>query len=576
MSKTFSIDFKLPESANDLAPYIGIGAELFDKVVSATDRTQFYAHERIPKRGQHNVGKFRDVWQVADQRLTRAHKAIARRFGLFAHKEDPRFPHAAAYGYVRNRGTRDNAGVHCGAPLLLRADIRNFFPSISINRLKKRFLELRMHPAAADALAKFVTIDGHLPLGLNASPMLANLVCVDLDIKFEKLAQAYGCKYTRYADDIAISGKRKLPSKAELEKILNQEGFQLNSQKFRQTKLGQAHYVTGLSVSDVNGPHIPRQMKRRLRQELHYIKKFGMDGHLSRIGEATFQSGINRLDGTINYMRHIETRISQRLKSQWEELLEKNEAVASYYPLVSRSSPSVFCFVDETEIAFGNRKFLALGLAFTEDLDELSASTIATLRDHQVADPFYAGDKTALAKRGLHFTDSHPDLRTAYIKVLSVLPYRVFVIFAELISDDKYQDIYVSLLNKVLPRRLMHYDRAAVRFIFEENSKIKMPVLEQAVSDAYLALEKANNRRPVEKSKVIVGKKLDQPCFAVPDYLLAVFARFAQTNEKPAEKNIRTLQFERLRDMYRLIIDADTGVEYSRRRPFQPWAVADK
>jgi hypothetical protein len=85
-----------------------------------------------------------------------------------------------------------------------------------------------------------------------------------------------------------------------------------------------------------------------------------------------------------------------------------------------------------------------------------------------------------------------------------------------------------------------------------------------------------NVQRPVKKPETGVGKKLDQPCFAVPDYLLAVFARFAQTNEKPAEKNIRTLQFERLRDKYRLIIDADTGVEYSRRHPFQPWAVADK
>lgn len=576
MSKTFSIDFKLPESASDLAPYIGIGAGLFEKVVSVPDRKQFYAHQRIPKRGRHNAGKFRDVWQVADQRLIEGHKAVARRFGEFARKEDPRFPHNAAYGYVRHRGTRDNAEVHCGAPLLLRADIRNFFPSISMDRLKKRFLELKMKPAAADALAKFVTVDDHLPLGLNASPMLANLVCVNLDIKIEKLALAYGCRYTRYADDIAISGKRKLPSRTELEKILKEEGFQLNGKKFRQTKIGQTHYVTGLSVSDANSPHVPRRMKQRLRQELYYSKKFGTKDHLYRTGDATLQSGINRLDGTVNYVSHIETRISQRLKSQWEELKERDEVGVSYDPLSYRLPRSVFCFEDETEISFENRKFLALGMAFTEDTSALSISTIATLRDHQVADPFYAGDKTALAKRGLHFTDSHPDLRTAYIKVLSGLPYRAFVIFGELESDNKYQETYVSLLAKILPKRLMLYDRAFVHFIFEENSKVKIPALEQSVGDAYQLLEKANNRRPVKKPEVIVGKKLEQPCFAVPDYLLAVFSRFAQANANPKEKNMRMSQFERLRDKYRLIIDADTGVEYSRRRPFQPWVLADK
>lgn len=455
MSKPFSIDFNLPESASDLALYIGINATLFESVISSDDRRKFYAHHKIPKRSRHRTGQFREVWENAIPWLAEAHKSVARRFELFARVFDSRFPHEAAYGYVRHRGTLDNAKAHCGAPLLLRADIRNFFPSISIGRLKKRFLELKMHPAAADALARFVTIDDRLPLGLNASPMLANLVCVDLDIKIQKLAQAYGCRYTRYADDLAISGKRTLPSRAELEKIIEEEGFQLSSEKFRQTKIGQAHYVTGLSISDVNNPHVPRQMKRRLRQELYYSRKFGTKDHLYRTGDATLQSGINRLDGTVNYVNHIETRISQRLKCQWEELKERDEVGVSYEPLSYRHPRSAFCFVDETEIVFGSRKFLAIGLAFTEDASALWTSTIATLREHQIEDAFYAGDKAALAKRGLHFTDSHPDLRTAYIKVLSGLPYRAFIIFGELANDEKYEGTYLSLLAKILPKRLM-------------------------------------------------------------------------------------------------------------------------
>jgi len=575
MSKPFSIDFRIPETAQDLAAHIGIDVKLFEDIISAEDRGSFYLSYAIPKRSKHRADKFRNVWHAASPRLSEAHKAIARRFELFARVSDSRFPHEAAYGYVRGRGTRDNAEVHCGAQLLLRADIRNFFPSISINRLKKRFIELKMHPVAADALAKFVTIDDHLALGLNASPMLANLVCVDLDNKIQKLAEASGCKYTRYADDISISGKRKLPSKTELEKILQGEDFKLNEKKFRITKKGQAHYVTGLSITDANGPHVPRRMKRRLRQELYYSEKFGIEEHLTRIDEES-QSGFNRLDGTVHYVSNIESRVSNLLISRWKDLLKREGVGVSYGSLSHRHYRHVSCFVDETEIVFGNRKFLALGLAFTEDPDALLTSTVATLRDHQVADPFYAGDKAALAKKGLHFTDSHPDLRTAYIKALSGLPYRTFVIFGELQSDAAYQDTYVSLLGKILPQRLMWYDRASIRFIFEENSKIKMSALAQAVDGVYQSLKDANNRRPIQNPEVVVGKKLEQPCFAVPDYLLAVFARFAQTNEKLAEKNIRTLQFERLRDKYRLIIDADTGVEYSRRRSFQPWAVAGK
>jgi RNA-directed DNA polymerase len=576
MSKTFSIAFNLAESPSDLVSYIGIAPELFDKVISSEDRGPFYLHHQIPKRGRHRLGKVRDVWEVVDWRLAAAHKAVARRFERFARAFDSRFPHEAAYGYVRHRGTRDNAAVHCGAPLLLRADIRNFFPSISIHRLKERFIELGMHVAAAEALGKFVTSDGRLALGLNASPMLANLVCIDLDIKIQNLAKAYGCKYTRYADDIAISGKGMLPSRTELERIIESEGFQLNGEKFRQTKNGQAHYVTGLSISDAKGPHAPRRMKRRLRQELYYCKKFGTKDHLDRTNDTSLQAGVNRLNGMVHYVSHIETRIFHQLKGEWKKLQERDDVGASYEPLPFQQSDGVFCYVDETEITFGNKKFLALGLAFTDNANALIASTLATLREHQIEDPFYAGDKGALAKKGLHFVDSHPDLRTAYIRMLANLSFRAFVIYGELESHDKYQETYVSLLTKSLPKRLMWYDGAFVRFIFEENSKIKLSSLELAIGSIYQTLETASNRRPIEMPKVVTGKKLEHHAFAVPDYLLAVFARYAQANEKLAENNIRTLQFERLRDKYRLIVNADTGVEYSRRHPFLPWETVEK
>lgn len=571
MNKPYSIDFRAPETASELSSYIGLDAKLFKKVISSATRREFYQAERIVKRSPHRENKFRDIWNVKYSILAEAHKTITRRFELFARLADPRFPHESAYGYIRNRGTRENAKVHCGAPLLLRADLRNFFPSISIDRLRKRFLELGMQSEAAFALAKFVTVDDVLPLGLNASPMLANLVCVDLDIKLQKLAQAYGCKATRYADDISISGKRSLPSRAELEKIIESEGFQLSNEKFRVTKLGQAHYVTGLSISDENIPHAPRNMKRRLRQELYYCKKYGIPNHLGRLGYDYIQGGINRIDGTVHYVSHIETENSEKIKSLWNALLEKDHVEASYDTLISRSVRSVSCFVDETEIVFKKKKYLALGLVFSEDPAALLTSTVSILREHEVGDAFYAGDKDALKKKGLHFVDSHPDLRTAYIKALAGLPYRTFIVFGELKGDEEYKKTYLSLLEKILPKRLMWYDGADISFLFEENSKIKISSLKKVVGDVYGELEKSKNRRPIKAPDVKFGKKLEVQCFAVPDYLLAVFSRFAQFNEKPEE--MRRHQFERLRDKYRLIVDADTGMEYSRRRPFHPWVV---
>ena len=572
MGKAYHIEFNRPETTSDLASYIGIDAGLFDEVVSSNNRTQFYFRHEIPKRNRNRTNKFRTVWQAIGP-LATAHKRIARRFELFAHSADKNFPHKAAHGYVRQRGTVDNAKVHCGAPLLLRADLRDFFPSISTDRLFARFCELSMKPSAAMALAKFVTIDDRLPLGLNASPMLANLVCVSLDIKIQELAKTYDCKYTRYADDIAISGKENLPSKNELEKIVLEEGFQLSAEKFRITKLGQAHFVTGLSISDPSGPHVPRRMKKRLRQELYYCKKFGIGNHLSRVdADTSLQSGVNRLDGTVRYVSHVKSNISHQLKSQWNKLLKRDDVEASYKP-VAYLTHYISAYIDETEISFCGKDYLALGLVFTEDPVQLELSTLATLREHKVSDPFYAGDKSALEKNGLHFVDSHFDLRAAYVKKLAILPYRAFVIFGELDNSDDYEKVYIFLLKKLLPKRLMWYDRAGVLMIFEENSKIKLSSLKQAVSEAYRSLDKGNNRRPAQSPIVMTGKKLEHHCFSIPDYLLVIFSRYARNNVKPDE--LSKHQFERLRDMYRLIIDADSGIEYSRRRPFSPWIATD-
>jgi hypothetical protein len=569
------IDFTRAEKASDLPPYIGIDPDLFERIISSQSRNEFYFKHEIPKRGRKRWGQVRVVWEVNPSigwLLAEPHKTFARRFDLFARIADSQFPHNAAYGYVRDRGTKDNARVHCGARWLLRADIKDFFDSISAKRLEIRFVELGLKRLTAIALAKFTTIDDRLALGLNGSPMLANLVSVRLDQKIEALALRSNCTYTRYADDISISGADCLPDRADLERILIDENFQLNGEKFRITKNGQAHYVTGLSISDTNQPHAPRHMKRLLRQELYYCQKYGLEEHLSRVQseENSIQAGVNRIDGRVQYVCYHEPYFRRPLKKQWNKILERDGWEPNFKTHATRIGQIIRCYVDESEIPFGNKKYLALALVFTEDSDKIIAPTLSTLRAHQIEDPFYAGDAGPLADKGLHFADSHFDLRTAYLKVLSTLSYRAFVIYGELKSDSEYAAKYISLLKTILRDRLIWYDGARVDFEIEENSKLKLNAVRAAIEDLYKILEKSNSRRPVDIPKVTFNSKKSQPCFSVPDFMLGVFARYAKLDEAPNEES-RKHQFERLRDKYRLIVDIDNNREYSRRRPFEPW-----
>lgn len=565
----FFIDFRRITKPEELAKCLGISPEIFEVATAAKKSSAFYLRHKLVKRSHHRFLECREVWEVFYP-LANAYKALARQFEGFVRIVEKRFPHDAAYGYVRHRSTVDNAKNHCGAPLLLRADLENFFPSISAKRLVETFLRLGLTNEIAEMLARFVTMEDRLAVGFHTSPMLANLICLDLDDKLAALAEKYGCIYTRYADDMAISGKEHLPSREEISAIVEQEGFSLCSRKFRITKPGQAHYVTGLSISDARRPRVPRRLKKRLRQELHYCKLYGVESHIEKLGEQTIEEGINRIDGMVRYISYIEKESMPNLRKEWAELLKKDELHNTYS---SRHIPirCVEFYIDESEIEYEGMKYLAICMVRTEEDDFIAASTEQILRDY-IADPFTGSKKEVLEKKNLHYSDADAELRTLYIKKLAHMPYDAYLAYAQLPSPAAYSDVYLSLVRKLLPHRLIGYDRAVVDLIFEENPRVPSNAISETVKGIYEFLEKGNGRRPIALPTVTIGKKSEYHCFSVPDFLLGVFSKYARCQNNPPSMEVR--DFERLRDKYRIIVDADSGIPHSRKRPFLPWAVA--
>jgi hypothetical protein len=562
-------DFRDAQSPSELAQYCGAAVELFDGVASDKTRERFYIRHEIPKRKKRRDFGTRVVWEVPDGPLRDAHKSFARRFDLFARLVEPRYPNEFAYGYVRGKGTQKNAKQHCGAELLLRADIKNFFPTISTARIHRLFMCLGIEKSCAESLARFCTVNDQLPLGLHASPLLANLVCLDLDDQLSALAATLGCVYTRYADDMTFSGGGTLPTKAQLAQIVEAAGFRLSPSKFRVTKRGQAHYVTGLSVSDAADPHAPRAMKRRLRLELYYAKKFGLEEHLGRFGEQSFQSGINRIDGFVRYVSGIEHARRQSLRESWYSTLKESHSEPSYMPLEGRPFRAIALIVDEAEFERGATKFLGLACATTEELEKLRFSVGAMAREYR-ADPFAPGRPKKVDKKGIHFTDVPETIRDNFVKMLSLQPFRGYVAFAPRDGTPDYADLYLKLLRNLLTRRFQAADRAEVTLYIEENPKVSVQALSETVADVYRALETANNRRPFQLPTVQIARKVQNPELSAPDFMLGTLAHYLDLHSGRPEAD--RLRFERLRDKFRVILDLERHIEFSKRRPLLPWS----
>ena len=199
----FIISFSEAQNDEDLAKCIGTTSNLLKQSAFSENKYKFYTLHKIPKLGKkfkswhgkdyslpYNIdkmcnlksdydNKYRIVWEILDEDLKQSHKNFSRRFNDFALSKG--CINKAAYGYVKKVGIFDNAQVHSGAPLLLSADISNFFPSITGETLAKAFKKLNLNTDIIQTLVGFLTIDNSLPLGFNSSPMLANIVCYELD-----------------------------------------------------------------------------------------------------------------------------------------------------------------------------------------------------------------------------------------------------------------------------------------------------------------------------------------------------------------------------------------------------------
>jgi hypothetical protein len=571
-------DFSIPTTLEELAPYIGVDPSFLERAICNLQKRRLVYFHTIKKRSVFRQNEVRLVWE-ANPLLAEAYKSFARRFDIFARCRDLRFPNQFSYGYVRGRSTIDNASKHCGAPLILHADIKNFFPSISDKRLEKSFQKLGINKKVSELLSQFLTIDNSLPLGFHASPMLANIVCLDLDDKLSKLAKSYNCTYTRYADDMTFSGKSSLPKKDEIKAILKEEEFLLSERKFRITKPGQAHYVTGLSVTDKMFPRAPRAMKKVLRQELYYCKKFGIKEHLCSISEEAqyvndseiheiVRHGVNRLDGMVRYVANIEKKSWPNLRNEWADLLKRDNLSPSYKTIKRNYIRSIVMYIDETEIS--DKAILALSIAKMDHRDNVSNSNTTRIElKRYLTDPLSGGNKENIKQNGLHYCDANEDLRKRYVDTMAVMPFKGYVAFGKLDSNEEYENKYLFLLKSLISDRLRACDGAEVTMIFEENSKVKTSQIIQIVEDSYNSLKTASDRRPVSSPKVIIGKKLEHLCFSIPDFLLGVFRRYWNADEKEikGKSERRHLHFERLRDKYKIILDVDKNIVYSRKRP---------
>jgi RNA-directed DNA polymerase len=336
--------------ANGL-PELGSAEALAKALGVPVSRLRWFAFHREVDTGTHYQS-----WEIpkrdgGKRTITAPKKALkaAQRWVLANVVE--RLPvHGAAHGFVAGRSILTNALAHRGAEVLVKVDVKDFFPSVTWPRVKGLLRKGGLTEQAATLLALLATEAPRevmefrgktlyvakgpraLPQGAPTSPALTNALCLRLDKRVSAMAKRLGFTYTRYADDLTFSWRRAKGAKgkaqadapvavllARVKSILEAEGFTLHPDKTRVLRKGTRQRVTGLVVNEapegVPAARVPRDVVRRLRAAIHNREK----GKPGKEGET-----LEQLKGMAAFI-HMTDPAKGRAFLQRLEALEKRE-----------------------------------------------------------------------------------------------------------------------------------------------------------------------------------------------------------------------------------------------------------
>lgn len=182
-------------------------------MINLEEKRKLYSIFRVKKPN----GKFRVIMAPREE-LKKEQKQIALKLNKVALS-------GFCYGFRKGFSVPNATAQHTGKDWVFKVDIKDFFPSITIEKLM--FL--------SEYEREVVTLDGKLVQGSPCSPVISNMVFRNLDNKFGRYFKSLNISYTRYADDIVISGIGDFSKEyfKFIKENLEYNGFKVNDKKVK-------------------------------------------------------------------------------------------------------------------------------------------------------------------------------------------------------------------------------------------------------------------------------------------------------------------------------------------------------
>nr|WP_298897143.1 reverse transcriptase family protein [uncultured Altererythrobacter sp.] len=181
--------------------------------------------------------------------------------------EAPDYLHSA----VKGRSYISNAKAHIGLGSMIKIDVKRFFPSVPQHRVMHFFRDImNCSGDVAGLLANLLCLDGRLPTGSSASPIVSYYAFKEMFDQIEDICRANGLRMTCYVDDITVSGRGASRGVLnEVRMIISKSGLGAHKAKFFDT--ARPKEVTGVMVKG-NSIDLPFSRWKAIRDSIRELE----------------------------------------------------------------------------------------------------------------------------------------------------------------------------------------------------------------------------------------------------------------------------------------------------------------
>lgn len=232
------------------------------------------------------------------------------------------------FSYRKTVNAKDAILPHSKNKYILSTDIKSFFASMNVNKLKDilsknidNFL-INDSQTHLEHILNLVTYNGVLPIGSPSSPLISNGYLFELDNSLENYCTNHNITYTRYSDDFIFSSNNE----EELKNIINVlqkmfidcgfSDFEINERKTKFQKQGFKKIVLlGLVLTHQGFITVDNKHKKEIEILLHFYltdKEKFINYFVNN-----FSSNIDKVSGLLSYINSVDSFYISKLRKKY-------------------------------------------------------------------------------------------------------------------------------------------------------------------------------------------------------------------------------------------------------------------